>query len=239
MEPTKATARKAGFFYLILIASGIFSILYVPSTLIRWDDAGETVRNIAEAPLLFKLGVLGNLVCFTCFILVLLLLYRLLRSVDEEQAALMVIFALTSVPISYLNIAHHIDVLSLIDNAQYASAHGVESLNSEVMLALESYNNGVLVAHIFWGLWLFPFGNLVYRSGFLPRFIGIMLMLGCIGYLIDFLGYFLVDGYGGSLVSELVGIPASVGEIGICLWLLIKGIRPKTDPPEPLPAVGE
>lgn len=224
MEPTNRTARIAGFFYLLLIVSGIFSILYVPSELILWDNAAETVQNITSSQLLFKLGILGNLVCFTCFIAVPVVLYRLLRSVNQEQAALMVVFALTSVPISYLNIVNHMDVLALIDNVQYANIHGVDSLNSEVMLLLESFNNGTLVAHVFWGLWLFPFGYLVYQSGFLPKFFGVMLMLGCIGYLIDFLGYFLFEGYGGSLVSDIAGIPASVGEIGICLWLLIKGV---------------
>lgn len=152
MEPTKRTARIAGFFYLLLIVSGIFSILYVPSELIRWDDAGETVRNITNSRLLFKLGILGNLVCFTCFIAVPVILYRLLRSVHQEQAILMVVFALTSVPISYLNIVNHMDVLSLIENVHYAKIHGVDGLNSEVMLLLESFNNGNLVAHIFWGL---------------------------------------------------------------------------------------
>lgn len=225
MEPTNKTARIAGFIYLVLIVSGIFSLLYVPSELIEWDNAPATVRNITDSRFLFKLGILANLICFTCFIVLPLVLYRLLRSVDQGQALLMVIFALISVPISYLNIANHFDVLSLLDNTGYLNLHGTDHLNSEVMLLLESFNNGTLVAHIFWGLWLFPFGFLVYRSSFLPKVFGILLMLGCLGYLIDFLGYFLFEGYGGSLLSTIAGIPASLGEIGICLWLLVMGVR--------------
>ncbi|MGI9552554.1 MAG: DUF4386 domain-containing protein [Aurantibacter sp.] len=225
MEPTRKSARIAGIFYLILIVSGIFSLMYVPSQLIEWEDASKTVNNITRSQLLWKLGIISNLICFTCFILLPLALYRLLKPVNKTHAALMVILAITSVPISYLNIANHIDVLSLINNAEYLEFFTVDQLNIEVMSLLESYNNGNMVAHIFWGLWLFPFGYLVYKSGFLPKFLGIMLMLGCFGYLIDFIGYFLFEGYGKTLFATIVGIPSSIGELGICLWLLIVGIK--------------
>lgn len=229
MEPTKNTARIAGFIYLILILTGIFSLLYVPSKIIVWDDPTATVGNIEKFELTFRMGIVSNLICFTCFIILPLALYKLLAGVSKIQAVLMVIFAISSVPISYLNIAHHIDVLDLIGNEMYLNSFSLEQRNIQVMTYLESFENGTLVAHIFWGLWLFPFGYLVYKSGFLPKFFGLMLMLGCFGYLIDFLGYFLFERYSETLVSTIAGIPASLGEIGICLWLLIVGIKsPKT-----------
>lgn len=225
MEPTKKTARIAGLLYFILIVSGIFSLIYVPSNLITWDDASSTVNAIRESQLLFRMGILSNLICFGCFILLPLTLYKLLHHINRDQALLMVIFAVTSVPISYLNIVDYIDVLSIITSREYSEVYGTQQLNTKVMLLLESYNNGNMVAHIFWGLWLLPFGYLVYRSGFLPKFFGIFLMLGCFGYLIDFIGYFFFENYGNTLFSTIVGIPAGIGEIGICLWLLIVGIR--------------
>lgn len=225
MEPTKKTARIAGIIYLVLILTGIFSLLYVPSKIIVWDDPTATVDNIQNFEFTFRMGIVSNLICFTCFIILPLALYKLLGKVNKSQAMLMVIFAIISVPISYLNIAHHIDVLDLIGNEMYLDSLSVEQRNMQVMSYLESFENGTLVAHIFWGLWLFPFGYLVYKSGYLPKFFGIMLMLGCFGYLTDFLGYFLFEGYGKTLISTIAGIPASLGEIGICLWLLIIGIK--------------
>lgn len=230
MEPTKKSARVAGIFYIVLIISGMFSLIYVPSQLIDWEDGAKTVRNISDSQLLWKLGIISNLICFTCFIFLPLALYKLLANIDKSQAVLMVILAIVSVPISYLNIANYIDVLSIINNVEYLKLFTQQQLNFEVMSLLESYDNGNKVVYIFWGLWLFPFGYLVYRSGFLPKFFGIMLMLGCFGYLIDFMGYFLFEGYGKTLFATIVGIPSSIGEIGICLWLLIVGIKvPKVE----------
>ena len=225
MEPTKKNARIAGILYLILIISGMFSLIYVPSKLIHWEDAAKTVHAISESQLLWKFGIISNLLCFTCFIFLPLALYRLLESVDKAQAILMVILAIVSVPISYLNIVNYIDVLSIINSTEYLKLFTQDQLDYKVMSLLESYNNGNNVANIFWGLWLFPFGYLVYKSGFLPKFLGIMLMLGCFGYLSDFTGYFLFEGYGNTLFASIASIPSSIGEIGICLWLLIIGIR--------------
>ena len=173
MEPTKKSARIAGLFYLILIISGIFSLIYVPSQLIDWEDTAKTVENITESQMLWKLGIVSNLICFTWFIFLPLALYRLLESVNKNQAVLMVILAIVSVPISYLNIANYIDILSIVNNEEYLNLFSQEQLNYEVMSLLESYNNGNKVVYVFWGLWLFPFGYLVYKSGFLPSFSGL------------------------------------------------------------------
>ena len=96
-----------------------------------------------------------------------------------------------------------------------------------MMILLENYDNGILILHIFWGLWLFPFGFLVYKSGFLPKILGILLMLGCGGYLVNFVGNTMFDNFGGSLISNIASKPAALGEIGTCFWLLIRGINEK------------
>lgn len=221
----KRTARISGALYLILKVSGIFSLLYVPSELIVWEDPETTVENIKASEHLFRLGILSGLLCFTCFIFLPLTLYKLLKGVNEAQAVLMVVLAIVSVPISYIGITYQVDVLTLINDSEFLKVFTAEGLQARVILLLKSSNNGNLVAHVFWGLWLFPFGYLVYKSGFLPKFFGIMLMLGCFGYLIDFVGYFLYGDYGQTLVATVVGLPAAIGEIGICLWLLIVGVK--------------
>jgi len=99
-------------------------------------------------------------------------------------------------------------------------------LQTMVMLHLEYYNNGIQLVSIFWGLWLFPFGYLVFKSGFLPKVLGVFLMVGCFCYLIDFLGSFLFKNYSKSVLLSFIHFPSAIGEFGICLWLLVMGTRP-------------
>ena len=150
------------------------------------------------------------------------------------MALVMVILVLVSIPLSFANMVPKFQILDLINKQEYANS---PDLADQVMFHLEAYNHGIVLSQIFWGLWLFPFGYLVYYSGFLPRFLGIMLMLGCFGYLITFFGGFLFSGYGDTLVASLVGIPSTIGEIGICLWLVIFGANmPKWLPRLPIKA---
>jgi hypothetical protein len=136
----------------------------------------------------------------------------------------MVVFAIVSVPISYLNIHNKVDILSLIGNAEYLKVYTAEQLQAQVMLLLESYHNGILIAEMFWGLWLFPFGYLVFKSGFLPKILGVLLMVGCFSYLIEVFGGLLLPNWE---IPFFVMLPASLGEIGTCLWLLIMGTKKK------------
>jgi len=153
------------------------------------------------------------------------ILYRLLKFVQPTYAKLMVALAIVSVPLSLVNLLHKLNVLSLIGGAHYLNVFTEAQLATEVMLSLNQYDNGILVTQIFWGLWLFPFGYLVYRSGILPKILGIFLMIGCFGYLINFIGFFLFPGYAELGLSSYVRLPASIGEIGIGLWLLVMGAK--------------
>lgn len=218
----KKTARIAGLLYLVVVITGMFSLAYVPSKLIVWDNPATTVSNIVNSELLFRLGIVGGLVCYTFFLFLPLALYQLLKSVHENYARLMVILAIVSVPISFINILNKFAVLSLISNPGAVD-------QAQVMFYLDLYNSGILIVKIFWGLWLFPFGYLVFKSGILPKILGILLMAGCIGYLLDFLGGALLpDAYSKMGISTFVRLPASLGEIGTCLWLLIMGAKEKT-----------
>jgi hypothetical protein len=225
MRSNKRTARIAGVLYLIVVLAGIFGLAYVPSQIDVSGDAAAAVRNIVANESLYRLGIVAGLICYTAFLMLPLALYRLLSPFDKQAATLMVAFAVASVPLSFAATLNKFDVLALLSGADYLQAFSAQELQTRVMLSLQSYRDGLLVAQIFWGLWLLPFGYLVYKSGILPRALGILLMLGCFGYLIEFIGKMFFPGYAESGIADLVGLPASIGEIGICLWLLVMGAR--------------
>ena len=218
-------ARIAGLLYLVVVVTGIFNLMYLPSQIQVSGEAIATASHIVASGLLFRLGIVADLVCYTAFLLLPLALYRLLSPAGGNAAALMVAFAVVQVPIAFVNTVHKLDILSLLGGASYLHAFTADQLNSQVMLALDAYRHGLLVLEIFSGLWLLPLGYLMFKCGFLPRVLGIALMLGCLGYQIDFVGSVIFPGYPKTFIADVVTLPASFGEIGTCLWLLIMGAR--------------
>jgi hypothetical protein len=134
------------------------------------------------------------------------------------MALLMVMFLLAGVPIAMLNKLNQFAALLLLSGADYLRAFPTEQLQAMALLLLRLHNSGTSIAFIFWGLWLFPLGYLVFKSGFLPRVLGVLLMIGCFGYLIDSFAAFL--GYGVN-----IGMFAALAEMLFLLWLLIKGVN--------------
>lgn len=218
-------ARTTGLIYLIVVITGILSLAYIPSQLIVSGDAARTVENIKASQDLFRLGIAAGFICQLAFLLLPLAFYKLLSHVNKNVAILMVIFAVVSVPISLGNLINKLDVLTLTSGKAYLVNLTSEQLNTAVMLSLARYNNGVLVAEIFWGLWLLPLGYLIFRSGVIPKILGILLMVGCFGYLVDVFGTTLFSSYSSSPLARLATGPASIGEITTCLWLVIIGAR--------------
>jgi hypothetical protein len=194
------------------------------------DNASLTFDNIVSDESLFRQGIMSGLICYTLFLFLPIVLHKLFKQVNEGVANLMVLLAVVNVPIYFTNIQNEFAVLSLVSGATYLNGFSVEQIQSQVLFHLEQYDNGMRVIHIFSGLWLFPFGYLVLKSGFLPKVLGIFLMVGCFGYLINFIGGFLFHNYADIGIARFVSLPASIGEIGICLWLLIIGIRDKRTP---------
>lgn len=211
------TGRIAGLLYLVVVITGIFSLGYVPSKLIVWSDAVATFTNIANSEFLFRLGIVSGLICYTFFLFLPLVLYKLLKPVHKTYAIYMVVLAIVSVPISFINMQNKFAVLSII------SSRGEEK--DLVMFYLNQYDYGNLIVQVFWGLWLFPLGYLIFKSAIIPKFLGILLMLGCVSYLINFFGNALFSNYSDLGISSFVRLPATLGEIGTCLWLLIMGAK--------------
>lgn len=218
-------ARIAGLFYLMMIFTGFFSLMYVPNKLIVWNNASLTFQNITASETLFRLGIVSGLACYTCFFLLSLVLYKILKQVNENYAKLMVVLVFLNIPMFFMNVQNELTVLSLITEPNYLKVFSPEQLHAQALFYLDQYDSGMSIVHIFSGLWLFPFGYLVFKSGFLPKALGLLLILGCFGYVIDFMGFALFRKYPEFGFSQFMILPASFGEIGICLWLLFIGVK--------------
>jgi len=210
-------ARVAGFLYLLVVPLGIFSI-YVSSRLTVPEDAATTASYITANELLFRLSIVSDILAPLVLILVVLFLYKLLKSVNKNMAWLMVIFLMLGVPIALLSKLNQFAALQLLSGADYLTVFTTEQLQALALLFLRLHDRGGTIAFIFWGLWLFPLGYLVFKSGFLPRILGVLLMISCFGYLINSFAIFL--GY-----TVNTGLFGALGEVLFILWLLIKGVN--------------
>ena len=229
MTSENRLSRLAGLLYLIVVVTGIFSLAYVPSQINAANDPAATAHNIVMHESLFRLGIASFLIEQVAFLLLPLVLFRLFRSTHHTAAVLMMALALASIPIALVSVGHRLDALALLTDARFGQAFAPEQLQAMAALSLEAYGNGLLVTRLFWGLWLLPFGYLVLKCGFLPKLLGVLLMLGCLGYLVNVFGELLVPHYFDMWIANYAGIPAAIGEIGTCLWLLLVGARrPKT-----------
>lgn len=224
MHPTDRTARAAGALYLLNVVTGFFSIIYIPRALILPGNAAATANNILASEMLFRVGIVSELFCAAEFIFLVMALYRLLNDVDKTHASLMVTLGLISVPIMFLNVLNEIAALALLRGADFLSVLEKPRLEALAMLFLRLHGQGFVVAEIFWGLWLFPFGVLVMRSGFLPRILGVLLIAACFAYLAGSLTSLLLPSYE-NVVNRFAAIAEGVGELSIMAWLLIKGAK--------------
>jgi len=218
MKSIQRNARIAGILYLLLIPFSIFGMIYVPSQLLVAGNGAETASNIMASESLFRQSIISALTVQVINIFLVLALYKLLRPVNKTMAVLMVVFSLVAVPIAMLNELNHFAVLLLSTDAVNMAGFNAEQLQALIPLFLDLHEYGLSIAGIFWGLWLFPMGYLIYRSGYLPKFLGVLLMIGCFGYLVDSLAIFLLPG---SQVN--VATFTFWGEILFPLWLLIRG----------------
>ena len=226
MNSTKKTARVAGFLYLLLVVTAPIGLMYVPGKLIVRGNATATANNILASQSLFRIGILSGLVSAIIFIFLGLALYRLFKGVNQQRASLMVILVLSQIPIAFLNEVNSLAALMIVRGADFLSLFEKPQRDALAMLFLNLHGQGIIVSEIFWGLWLLPFGLLVFRSGFLPRILGLWLILNGFAYLtISFTGLLLPQYQ--KMVSTNA-FPALLGEMAIMLWLLIMGAKPKS-----------
>ena len=207
-------ARFAGFLYLIVVPLGIYGTIIIPSKLIIPGDAAATAANLTTSESLFRLGIVLHILAPLFMLAVSLVLYQVLKSVDRNMAMLMVILVMLGVSTDLVNRGNQLAALRLLGGAEYLNVFTPEQLQALALFYLRLPGN---IPTIFWGLWLFPLGYLVFKSGFLPKFLGGLLMVSCFMYLVDTFASIL--GY-----SVNIGMFGAIGEVLFILWLLAKGV---------------
>jgi Domain of unknown function (DUF4386) len=219
MHPTKKAARIAGAIYLSMVLVGPFSLIYVPTKLIVRGNATATANNILTHETLFRLAIIADLFASVIFICLGVALYRLLSGVNKTWARLMVGFVLVSAAVGFLNALNNIAALTLFrGGADFLAVFDKPQRDALAYLFLHLHSEGILINEIFWGLWLFPFGLLVFRSGFFPRFLGVWLMINCFGYLfLSLTARFYPLYYDAAFRFAQ---PILFGELAIMVWLL-------------------
>jgi len=226
MHPLKKAARIAGAVYLSMVVTGPFSLIYVPSKLIVRGNAAVTADNILAHQTMFNLAILADLVGQVIFICLAIALYRLLSSVNKTWAGLMVALVLVSAAVGFFNTLNNIAAQILFRGADFLAVFDKPQRDALGMLFIRLHTQGILIDEMFWGLWLFPFGLLVFRSGFLPRFIGVWLMINCFGYVALSVTSLFFPAYYEAAFRWAQ--PVLFGELVIMLWLLIKGAKVPT-----------
>jgi hypothetical protein len=218
MKSIKNTARLAGLLYLIIFLLGIFGELFVRQDLVIPGDAGLTAANIMASESLFRLSLVTDLVRQVALVLLPLVLYKVFKPVSKNAAVVMAAFALVSVPIAVVNLLFQFAVLIPLSSADYLGGFSSDQLLSQVMVFFELNQYGAFIAQ-FLGFWVCILGFLVFKSVFLPRILGILLILTGLGYLVDAVIFFLNPGFGVSF-----SLFTFWGEAIFALWLLIMGV---------------
>ncbi|MBP7587946.1 MAG: DUF4386 domain-containing protein [Thermoanaerobaculia bacterium] len=230
MDTIQRKARYAGLLYLLLALTAPLGLMYVPGKLLVDGDATATAELIRASPGLLRAGIASELVHQAIAVFLVLALYRLFRPVDEHQAKLVVILgALVSVPIVFVNVLNEIAALALLGGADYLAVFSRPQLDALAYLFYRLHGKGITVASIFWGLWLLPFGVLVIRSRFIPRLFGYLLWIAGAAYLVDAFVTLVLPQYV-EQVSPVTGMLV-MAEVPIIFWLAIRGAK------EPGPAL--
>ena len=222
MSSIKGTARVAGLMYLGMGLPAPMNLLYLPDHFMVAKDAAATANNIAAEEFTYRIGILAGLVSLIFFLFLVLTLYRLLRDVDRSQARIMVALVLVSVSIGLVILVFQLAPLIIQHRAASMSGFTKPQLDALSLGFLHLNNAGNLINSSLWGLWLLPFGILVIKSGFIPKFIGYFLIAGCFAYLTNSVTYILWPQYLHT-VNNITLPLGGPGELFIMLWLLIKG----------------
>lgn len=225
MPPTTRSARVAGAIYCLLAVTGPFTLIYIPGKFIVPGNAAASVSAILGHELLFRIGILAELACAVTWIAVVMALYRLLGGVSRIHALWMVGLVLVANAIACLNAVNNAAALILARGPNYLAVIDKPQRDALAMLFLRLHGQGDTVTQVFAGLWLLPFGLLVIRSGFLPRILGVLLVVNGLAYIVTSVTSLLWPAQGADVFNWL--FPALLGELWIVLWLLIKGVRPQ------------
>lgn len=225
MDSNKKTARIAGVFYLLVGIFGGFAEGYVEPKMYVAGNAAATAANVVANAGLVRMGVIADLLDQTFFVFLALTLYTLLKDFHKPMARAMLVFVILAAGIGCLNTIFEFEGMRV---ATGAINFGITGTNSAVLLLLDAQHYGLFTAQIFFGLWLAPLGYLAIKSRWFPKSLGILLIVGTVCYLIDFLATFAVPDFGNA-IHGYITIPCAFAECWMVFYLLVVGVRtPKT-----------
>lgn len=231
MSAVRNPGRVVGLWYFLLTLGGPLRLMYIPNKLFVHGDAAATAANIAAHPWLFRSGMVSDLLGAVILIFLTLAFYRLFKGVDQRLAVLLVITGgVMPALLNFVNVANDAGALMAAQGPDFLSVFDKSQRDALVIVFLRQHHHQIVAAEVLWGLWLFPMGILSYKSGFIPRFIGVWLVINGIAYVVLSLTGLLFPAYEDKVFS--ISTPVLFGELAIMLWLLIKGATP----PEPAAA---
>jgi len=218
----KGIARLAGLLYLIWIGTGLYGMFYIPSKINMQGDAVIAAQSILSNEFLFRTGIINGLISSTIWLFMVLVFYRLFKSVNERQAKLLVALVIVQIPVGFITEAFNITSLMIL-KGEVLKAFELSQRQELAILFLKISDYVVSTLVLFWGLWLFPLGILVYRSRFLPRFLGVWLVINGFALVVLSFTGLLLPQYKDIVFK--IAFPAMFGELAFMLWLLIKGAK--------------
>ena len=216
-------ARLAGVLYLAIILLGLFGELVVRGTLVVPGDAAATAAKIAASPLLWRAGIAGDLLMHVCDVPVILIFYWLLRPVSKNLALLATLFNLVQTAVLVLNKLTLLVPMLLLDDVETLKAFSAQQLDALSYLAIEAHGYGFAIGLVFFGFACLVRGHLIVRSGFFPRTLGWLLQIAGLSYLTNSFALLLAPSFAAAIFPGVL-VPAFIGELSICLWLIVKGV---------------
>ncbi len=227
-EATRRLARLAGAVYVLLGVASAFGFYHAP---VVQSDLAAIARTLIASDVRFRIGVVADVLSAALAVPLALLLYQLLRPVHKMQAVWMAVLLLVAMPISFVVALDYVAAQWLLSGAPIVSALGGPERQALGMLFLSLQTHGVLAVEIFWGLWLLPLGLLVWRSRFLPRVLGVLLVIAGVAYVAHSLTTLLLDGQRFPLFERVTLLARAAGELPTMLWLLVMGAGQRGDGP--------
>ena len=219
----QAYARIGGGLYLVIIVLGAFAEGYVASKLIAPGDAAATAHNIMAARGLWQLSVAGDLIIVLCAVPLLWIEYLLLRPVSKQLVLLAVLFNLVSLAVEAISKLFLLAVMPTLGNADYLKAFAPQQLHVLANLAIKSHEIAFDIALIFFGCTCLVNGYLIFKSGYLPKLIGVLMQIAGLSYLIACFAALFAPTFADLIIPAIL-LPPLIGESSLCLWLLIKGV---------------
>ena len=216
-------ARIGGVLYLIVIGIGFSSSFFVRDTLTVSGDATATANNIMASALLWRVSIAADLILLVCAVALTLILYVLLRPVNKNLALLAVFFNLVEFPIEAVSKLYLFAALFLSGNAEYLNAFEPHQLHALAKISLKLHDYGFGIDLVFFGSACMIYGYLLFRSGYFPKTLGVLMTIAGLSYLTNSFTLILAPAYAGTILPILV--LALIGELSFCLWLIVKGVN--------------